>query len=127
MRDLMILNEGSATSGDNMAIDWHTVDSFWAWSLRLSYDLTGSVTSGPRTVEHNASVGGHPKSRHLWEHGWGCACDFVFSTHIDREEARTRAAAAGYYPYVGADYGKFRLHVQAFAKDAPLEPIGGDS
>lgn len=103
--------------------DWPTVEKFWAWALRISFELNATISCGPRSVARNRAVGGHPQSRHLWESGWGCAVDYVFDSHAEREEARARANAAGYSPYVGPDYGPFRLHIQAFAKGAPLRSL----
>jgi len=106
-------------------VDWPTVMKFWEFALRISHDLDGSITGGPRTYGRNVEKGGHPNSRHKWDTGWGCAADYVFATHMQREEARTRAVAAGYFPVVKADYGPFRLHLQAWKYAAPLVPIGG--
>jgi hypothetical protein len=80
----------------------------------------GSITSGCRTVARNTRAGGNPKSRHLFEFGWGLAVDLVFDTNTGREAARVDAEAQGWHTYVGSTYGSRRLHVQAFAPGKPL-------
>jgi len=87
---------------------------FWRFILiDLSLQLNGSLTSGPRTRERNKQVGGHPRSRHLWDYGRGCAADLVFLDNETRKLAQDRVTNQGYHWFVGPDYVVGQLHVQA--------------
>ena len=65
-----------------------------------------SETSGYRSKEHNAAVGGHPESKHLY----GLAQDFVDEHHHYEEPARV-AVSLGLWVKVTDGY----LHVQGAA------------
>lgn len=91
------------------------------WEIAEMHD--GSISGGCRTPTRNAHVGGSTESRHLFKHGWGLACDFVFDTAEGRTAAKVDAAGRGWHTYIGPDYGPLRLHVQAFEKGARLPTV----
>lgn len=101
---------------------------FWldvAWACQV---FGASVTSGPRSDQHNADVGGQPDSEHTQSGGWGCAADLWFDLEHHRDLARESFASLGWHTYVGPDYHSKRLHVQAFAygvKPPGLGPPAG--
>ena len=106
-------------------VDWSRVERFLVFCWRLALVQNGSITGGCRTEERNAGLKppGHPESRHLFETGWGAACDFVFDTSLDRDIAMREVTAEGYHPYVGEGYGTHRLHVQMVRPGVKLENI----
>ena len=103
---------------------WHTKARYFLpamWMLALEHG--GSITGGCRDYARNRRVGGHPKSKHLLQLG-GLAVDFVFVAEVDRDAAADATDVLGYFPYIGPDYGPFRLHVQAIAPGAdPLSSL----
>ena len=110
-------------------IDQARVMEFWRFVLfDLVLELRASLVGGPRTSWRNShlvelgvgNTNGHPKSRHLPEFGHLMAADLSFDQTTDREIAILRIARRGYHPFVGGDYGAFRLHVQAVKPGADI-------
>ncbi len=93
-------------------IDWPRLERFLGFCWRLGLLHNGSITSGARTAKRNRAVGGHPESRHTYEHGWAGAVDFVFDSPTDRTLALKAVHDEGYHPYIGSNYDSLRLHVQ---------------
>lgn len=84
-----------------------------AVALTPVYHLLGgfTVTSWLRTPEHNAAVGGAPKSIHLL----GLATDFSPS-HMTPEEARVKIKASGVYPGRGEEGTQTWVHLDLSSK-----------
>ncbi len=108
-------------------IDWFRVMNFWEFMLMMSLNHNASITGGPRTELRNANLtnygntrNGHPKSRHLWKYGWGCACDFMFDEVEDRLAAEIEIQEEGYHTYRGEDYRDEQLHCQIVAPGVEL-------
>lgn len=89
-----------------------TIKDFLYFVHILCENYLGSETSGARTEEHNRAVGGHPKSKHMFEYGWGLARDIIFDDYFGMRDAIPMIQKAGYH-YL--DYpDENRLHIQLF-------------
>lgn len=93
-------------------IDWATVGHFLTLVWRVCLKYGGSVSGGCRTEERNAAVGGHPQSKHLFETGWGMACDAIFDTPEGMRGAIIAAKLAGIHTYRGDNYEPTQVHFQ---------------
>ena len=75
--------------------------------FELGADYEASVSSWGRTLRHNAAVGGHPKSWHLWERG-ALAADLVF----DNAQVATKAAEVAREWGLEIELADDHLHVE---------------
>lgn len=92
----------------------------------LGAKYNGSMTGGPRSQwrnDHLKELGaggsnGEPHSKHVWEHGHGCAQDWVFEGTRERswkdvlEDVEREVEAQGYYYHRAKGYENGQCHVQ---------------
>ena len=107
-------------------IDWTRVAEFAVFCKQLALKHNGSETSGARSLQRNAAVGGSRPpggslSRHTFKGGWGMAQDFMFDSVQERISAQREVVEAGYVAFRGTDYHPAQLHVQAVRRGVELE------
>lgn len=90
--------------GKNAAM---TLGQFWVHVTTLVLVFDGRVTSGPRSTQHNAAVGGAEHSYHLI----GLAADVVLA-HWDDKDAFTQAAGRLGIRVIDEIEKKNHLHLQ---------------
>ena len=83
--------------------------------------FNGSITRVGSTADHNAAVGGHSNSRHLWSRN-ASAIDVVFDSLPDLDDAAKAAKVLG-LKVVGLNNKKYRkrrqLHLASTAAWVP--------
>jgi len=124
----MLRHVTSYISSEELTLRFHRTSQagiLWTYFKRLEAFLSVIDpeillvhSGGPRTVERNKVVGGHPHSRHLWKHG--DADDFVIapgSPTGDYDTLVSQALRCGLYA-IAHDVGSgMHLHVQIPKRD----------
>lgn len=92
--------------------------------LRIGYDRPMIITSGCRSPEHNAAIGGHPRSLHLTEnphHNLQGACAVDIKRPVGSDLHRLLHAATSLGWSIGI--AKTFVHLDKRSRYTPLPPV----